>query len=66
MKKWGGVQLLQKRSWHLQDLKFVFVFFVFIENRHKNRRKKRIIPFIFVTNLRLAPYIVANTSKLGV
>ena len=41
-------------------------FFVFLANRRKNRHKTRRRQYIFVTNLKLAPYIVAKTSILGV
>ena len=41
-------------------------FFVFFANRRKNRHKTRRRQYIFVTNLKLAPYIVAKTSILGV
>ena len=43
-------------------------FFVFFANRRKNRHiiKTRRRQYIFVTDLKLAPYIVAKTSILGV
>ena len=41
-------------------------FFVFFANRYKNRHKTRRRQYIFVTDLKLALYIVAKTSILGV
>ena len=38
----------------------------FFENRRKNRHKTRRRQFIFVTYLKLAPYIDTKTSILGV
>ena len=35
---------------------------IVVKNRHKTRRRQ----YIFVTYLKLAPYIVAKTSILGV
>ena len=40
-------------------------FFVFFANRRKNRHKTRRRQFIFVTYLKLAPYIDTKTYILG-
>ena len=42
------------------------IFSYFFANRRKNHQKTRRRQYIFVTNLKLAPYIVAKTSILGV
>ena len=66
---WGGgpTQKKTKPSPRFEiSFRFFSLFFVWIASRYKNRRKTKKITFIFVTNLRLTPYIVANTSKLGV
>ena len=42
------------------------IFSFFFANRRKNRHKTMRRQYIFVTNLKLAPYIVVKTSILGV
>ena len=69
MKHWGWGPTFKKTKPSPRfeiRIRIFSYFFVFFANRRKNRHKMRRRQYIFVTNLKLAPYIVAKTSILGV